>query len=129
MEGTDTWRHFHEGMADRVVLESSGQRVLFQRLETETDPVALSRQYMRGVDLVIAEGFTSATIPKIEVFRSKAHDLPHYNPSRPNAENWIAMVTDHHSEEFPFPSFRFTDTSWLVNISALAWDHAMLIED
>ncbi len=128
-EGTDTWRHFHEGMADRVVLESSGLRVLFQRVEDAADPIVLSRQYMRGVDLVIAEGFTNSSVPKIEVFRSKAHDSPHYDPARPNADNWVAIVTDVTSMEFPFPSFRFADTSWLVTLSGLAWDLAMPIED
>lgn len=127
-EGTDTWRHFNQGMADRSMLESSGQRVLFQRLQEESDPVTLSREFMQGTDIVIAEGFTSHTVPKIEVFRPSEHERPHYDPSRPNASDWFAMVTDDQVGEFPFPVFRFSDTAWLVTISSMAWSNAMVIE-
>src|SRR3989441_7600275 len=30
-KGKDTWRHWHEGKAERVLMESPGQRVLFER--------------------------------------------------------------------------------------------------
>ncbi len=127
-EGTDTWRHMHEGSAQRTLLESAGQRVLFQQLDEEADPVTLARQYMSGTDIVIAEGFTRHPVPKIEVFRRKEHDEPHYSPSHPNAEYWFAMVTDHVAVDYPFPTFQFSDTSWWVNLSKMAWDKAMIIE-
>lgn len=127
-EGTDTWRHFNQGMADRSMLESSGQRVLFQRLQEESGPVTLAHQFMQGTDIVIAEGFTSHAVPKIEVFRPSEHEQPHYDPSRPNASDWFAMVTDDRVGEFPFPVFRFSDTAWLVTISSMAWSNAMVIE-
>lgn len=129
IEGTDTWRHFNEGMAERVVLESAGQRVLFQRLEEETDPVMLSRQFMQGLDLVIAEGFTMSSVPKIEVFRRQAHESSYFDPTRPNAGAWFAAVTDDSKLDFPFPSFCFTDTGWLVTLCSLAWERAMLIDE
>ncbi len=127
-EGTDTWRHIHEGMADRAMIESARERVLFQRLEQESDPITLVQQFMRGTDIVIAEGFTKHAVPKIEVFRRGEHDRPHYDPSRPNASDWFAMVTDEESPEFPFPAFRFSDTAWLVTLSRVAWKKALLIE-
>lgn len=127
-EGTDTWRHMHEGSAQRVLLESAGHRVLFQQLDEEADPVTLARQYMSGTDIVLAEGFTTHSIPKIEVFRREEHDEPHYSPSHPNAEHWFAMVTDHVAVDYPFPTFRFSDTSWFVNLSKMAWNKAMIIE-
>jgi molybdopterin-guanine dinucleotide biosynthesis protein MobB len=128
-EGTDTWRHMNEGLAERVLLESAGSRVMFQRLEEETDPVTLARQYMRGTDIVIAEGFTRHPIPKIEVFRRAEHDEPHFNPSHPQAGQWIAMVSDYEAIDYPFPTFRFSDTAWLVTLSKLARSKAMVIEE
>ena len=126
-EGTDTWRHFNEGKAEKVMIESAGQRVLFQRLEEASDPVSLTREFFRGTDIVIAEGFTKHSVPKIEVFRDSQHDQPHYDPSRPNADDWFAMVTDDRTREFPFPAFQFSDTAWLVTLASMAWDRAMLI--
>ena len=38
------------------------------------------------------------------------------------------MVTDQVDVDYPFPTFRFSDTSWLVNLSKMAWDKAMIIE-
>ncbi len=111
-----------------MLLESAGHRVLFQQLDEEADPVTLARQYMSGTDIVLAEGFTTHSVPKIEVFRREEHDEPRYSPSHPNAEHWFAMVTDHPALDYPFPTFQFTDTSWLVTLSKMAWNKAMIIE-
>ncbi len=126
-EGTDTWRHFNEGLAERVLIESSGQRVLFQRLQEESDPVALARQFMVGIDIVIAEGFTRFAVPKIEVFRSAEHEKPHFDPSRSNAGDWFVMITDEDAGVYPFPTLEFSDTAWLVTLSKMAWQQAMLV--
>ncbi len=128
-EGTDTWRHLNEGLAERVLLESSGSRVMIQRLEEEADPITLARQYMSGTDIVIAEGFTSHPIPKIEVFRRQEHDEPHFYPAHPHAAHWIAMVTDHSAIDYPFPAFQFSDTAWLVTLSKMARSKAMIVEE
>ena len=56
-DGTDTWRHFHEGSAERTMIVSPDTRVLFERALDETDPETLARTYMRDVDLVLVEGF------------------------------------------------------------------------
>jgi molybdopterin-guanine dinucleotide biosynthesis protein B len=128
-EGTDTWRHFNEGLAERVLIESSGQRVLFQRLHEESGPVALTRQFMVGIDIVIAEGFTRHTVPKIEVFRSVEHEKPHFDPSRSNAADWCVMITDDDAGAYPFPTLKFSDTAWLVTLSKMAWHHALMVEE
>ena len=110
------------------MLESAGQRVFFQRIEQESDPVSLVREFFNGIDIVIAEGFTKHSVPKIEVFRSSEHDQPHYDPSRQNADDWFAMITDDRRRELPFPTFQFSDTAWLVTLAAMAWDRAMIID-
>ncbi len=102
--------------------------MLIQRLEREEDPITLARRYMPGTDIVVAEGFTKHPIPKIEVYRRDAHAEPHYTSTHPSADHWFAMVTDHETTEYPFPTFQFSDTEWLVALSTLAWDKAMIIE-
>ncbi len=125
--GKDTWRHWHEGKAERVLLESPGTRVLFERTEHEDDPITLARRYLEGADIVLVEGFSAHPLPKIEVFRTVCGDAPIYDPARDNADQWVALITDQAAFRAPFPVFRFSDTSWLVALATLAWDRARIL--
>ena len=126
-KGKDTWRHWNEGKAERVLLEAPGERVLFERTEHEGDPIVLARRYLDGADIILVEGFSAHPLPKIEVFRRACGDQPIYDPSRADADLWAAMITDHPSFRATFPVFRFTDTSWLVALANLAWDRARIL--
>ena len=126
-QGKDTWRHWNEGKADRVLLEAPGERVLFERTDREGDPIALAKRYLDGADIVIAEGFSAYPLPKIEVYRMACGDKPIYDPSRDNADQWVAVITDNSTFRAPFPVFRFSDTSWLVSLATLAWDRALIL--
>lgn len=125
-EGKDTWRHFQEGHAERVLLEAPGERVLFERTTEAGNPVALAEQYLSGADIVLCEGFTSAALPKIEVSRRVAGP-PLWKAEAANSGQWIAMVTDDANFRADFPVFRFSDTSWLVTLGNLAWDRAKIL--
>jgi molybdopterin-guanine dinucleotide biosynthesis protein B len=126
-QGKDTWRHWNEGKAERVLLEAPGERVLFERTDREGDPIDLARRYLEGADVVLAEGFSAYPLPKIEVFRTACGDKPIYDPTRENADQWVAMITDSPTFRAPFPVFRFSDTSWLVSLANLAWDRARIL--
>ena len=126
-QGKDTWRHWHEGKAERVLMESPGQRVLFERTTEESDPVTLARQYLTGADIVLVEGFKRAPLPKIEVYRRAAGPQPVFDPAVHDPAQWIAMVTDDRALRAPFPVFRFSDTAWLVTLASLAWDRAAIL--
>ena len=126
-QGKDTWRHWNEGKAERVLLEAPGERVLFERTDHESDPIALAKRYLDGADIVLAEGFSAYPLPKIEVYRMACGDKPIYDPSRDNADQWVAVITDNPSFRAPFPVFRFSDTSWLVSLATLAWDRARIL--
>ena len=52
--GSDSWRHFHEGRAERSLIAAPDLRVLFERSPDEYDPVALARRYMADADIVLA---------------------------------------------------------------------------
>ena len=49
-EGTDTWRHAHEGKARRVMLVSGQHRVFFESGADEQDPLDLVRTSFAGAE-------------------------------------------------------------------------------
>ena len=126
-KGKDTWRHWHEGKAERVLMESQGQRVLFEHTAMESDPITLARRYLNDADIVLVEGFKRAPLPKIEVFRKVAGPKPVFDPAVHDPADWVAMVTDDADLRAPFPVFRFSDTAWLVTVANLAWDRAKIL--
>jgi len=127
-EGSDTWRHFHEGHAERVLIASPKLRVLFERAPDDYDPVALTRRYMQGADIVLTEGYKSAALPKIEVYRRATGAPPLYDPSAANAGEWVAVVTDDSEFTADCTVLRFHDTIWLQLLASLAWDRALVLD-
>lgn len=125
--GKDSWRHWHEGKAERVLMEGPGQRVLWERTQKESDPITLARRYLQGADIVLVEGFKSAPLPKIEVYRLAAGPDPIFDPTKHDPSEWVAMVTDNPKYRAEFPVFRFSDTAWLVTLANLAWDRAKIL--
>lgn len=124
--GTDSYRHFHEGRAERVLIASPDVRVLFERSPDDQDPVDLARRYLDGADLVLVEGFTSYPLPKIEVFRTEAAKKPIYDSASATAEQWLAIVTDGDLEA-DCRVLRFRDTMWLQFLANIGWDGARII--
>ena len=128
-KGTDSWRHFNEGKAERVLLATPGLRALFARSTDEYDPVGLARRYLSDADIVLVEGFKQSDLPKIEVYRSSLSDPPLYDPDSPNADDWVAIVTDDPRLDAACPLLHFQDTMWLQLLATLAWDRARVIPD
>jgi molybdopterin-guanine dinucleotide biosynthesis protein MobB len=126
--GSDSWRHFHEGRAERVLIASPDLRVLFERSPDDYDPIGLARQYMHGADIVLTEGFKAAPLPKIEVFRQVAGDRPLYDPAGANAREWVAIITDDPQLQAECPVLRFSDTIWLQLLANLAWDRSLVLD-
>jgi molybdopterin-guanine dinucleotide biosynthesis protein MobB len=126
--GTDTHRHYTEGRAEKVLMEFPGGRVLFERTQADGEPLALVRGYLGGADIVIVEGFRKSPLPKIEVHRKSKHQQPLFDPASPDAKQWVALVTDDETLRVAIPTFRFTDTGWLVTLAQLAWDRAVVVD-
>lgn len=126
--GVDSWRHFHEGRAERVLLVTPDMRVLFDRAPEEYDPIGLSRGYLQGADIVLVEGFKRAPIPKIEVFRRAVAPKPIFDPDAGDAGQWVAIVTDDYGFEADLRILRFSDTMWLQVLANLAWEQALALE-
>lgn len=127
-EGKDTWRHYHEGRARQVLIESPGQRVLFERTPGELGPFALARRYLDAADVVLVEGFKRYALPKIEVHRTAlgAPPLMLADPDLPGP--WVALLTDDRDCRAACPVLLFSDTSWLNNLTHLALEQAMPLD-
>lgn len=84
-EGKDTWRFTNAG-ADVVAISSPEKAAVVTRREMGLDELC---GYMRGVDLIITEGYKASDRLKIEVHR-RATGKPMYEAP----ENLLAIVTD-----------------------------------
>ena len=124
--GTDSYRHFHEGRAERVLIASPDLRVVLERSPDDQDPVTLARQYLNGADIVLVEGFSSHPLPKIEVFRTVAAKTPLFDPTSDAADQWLAIVTDGDLDA-DCRVLRFRDTMWLQFLANIGWDGARII--
>lgn len=126
-EGTDTWRHFHEGDAERTLIASPEYRVLFERVADDYDPAGLARRYMGDADIVLAEGFSRSSLPRIEVWRRSVTSPPlftdHQDPSL-----WLAVVTDQPALRAPCPVIELSQPDWAERAADAAWAGATQVE-
>jgi molybdopterin-guanine dinucleotide biosynthesis protein B len=121
-EGTDSWRHFHEGSADGVVVASPELRVASSGGRSGAG--GAGRRYFSDMDVVIVEGFKAAPLPKIEVFRKEVARTPLFNPELTNASEWLAILTDDHRYNAPCRVLHFSDTMWLTVMTVLIMEQA-----
>jgi molybdopterin-guanine dinucleotide biosynthesis protein B len=109
-EGKDSWRHKEAG-AQTVVISSPRKIALIEDVSHDLSLEELATRFIRGADIIIAEGFKRERHPKVEVFRKEIH--PH--PLAPELENVIAVVSD-----FPLsldvPCLSINDIKGLVDI-------------
>lgn len=118
-QGRDTWRHMHEGGAERVVMETPGSRVVIAKPQEPLGPRALAQQFLMDAHFVICEGFKSSDLPKVEVFRAAVHADPLYSPGSDESKKYLAIVTDMRDYRAHVPVLRFTDTAWLYRLTDL----------
>ncbi len=69
--GKDTWHHARAG-ADTVVLASPGKIAMIEKTGRELTLDEIAGR-IKGVDLIITEGYKKENKPKIEIFRSEVH--------------------------------------------------------
>jgi len=96
--GRDSWRHFHEGGVEAVLLIGA-DRIgwVERRSNADADAASLVRRFFGGLelDVVLVEGYKHGPFAKIEVFRRSVHDAPIHDPARPDPQaRLIALVTD-----------------------------------
>jgi molybdopterin-guanine dinucleotide biosynthesis adapter protein len=86
-EGKDSWRHQQAG-ADIVAV--AGPDKIAMVINTPDDILTTLRRMMTDVDLMLAEGFKSSRLPKLEVLRKAVHA----NPLFLEDPHLFALVTD-----------------------------------
>jgi molybdopterin-guanine dinucleotide biosynthesis protein B len=90
-EGKDTWRHKQAG-ALTVAISCPWKLSLIRDVEQEVDLDDIAEAYFADMDLVLTEGYKRAPKPKIEVYRSAAHQHPLHAKGASNT--LIAVVSD-----------------------------------
>ena len=116
---TDTYRHYHEGNAERVAMVSPDKFALVERWSDEVSPEDIAARHMADADIVLCEGFKRSLLPKIEIFRRAAHGSPLYAPDTAAAAWYRAIVTDDDALEAAVPVIRLSDGAWLDTLANL----------
>lgn len=86
-EGKDSWRHQQAG-ADMVAVAGPAKTAMI--IQSPLGRLEDIRHWMTGMDLIVAEGWKSERMPKIEVLRSAVHA----NPLFLEDPDLFALVTD-----------------------------------
>ena len=71
-ENTDTYRHYHEGLAEKVAMISPDKFAIVERWSEELPPEVIAERHMSDADVVLCEGFKRSALPRIEIFRAAA---------------------------------------------------------
>jgi molybdopterin-guanine dinucleotide biosynthesis adapter protein len=116
---TDTYRHYHEGHAERVAMVSPDKFALVERWTAERGPEEIAEQYMADADIVVAEGFKQSSLPKIEIFRRAAGGPLLYAESSAQSATYVAIATDDEELRAAVPVIRFSDPDWLTTLTDL----------
>ena len=115
---TDTYRHYHEGHADRVAMASPDKFALIVRWDAELTPEEIASRYMSDADIVLCEGFKASRLPRIEIFRRAAHPTSLIAEHPDGAALYLAVVTD--DDAFTAPDgvavIRLADEAWLGTV-------------
>lgn len=90
-------------------------------------PLDLALAEMGRTDIVLAEGFLSTRLPRIEVHRRATGSALIFRDDRSDAEDWVAILTDDTQLRASCRLLRFTDTMWMQQLAALAWDRAKVL--
>lgn len=116
---TDTYRHYHEGQAERVAMVAPDKFALVMRWNEELSAEEVAERYMSDADIVLCEGFKQSALPRIEVFRRAAHAESLYGGSEQGSARYLAVVTDVPALQFPIPVISLDDSQWLEQLAIL----------
>jgi len=116
---TDTYKHYHEGQAERVAMVSPDKFALVERWAEERTPEDIAERYLSDADIVVAEGFKAAALPKIEIFRRETGKRPLYAPDSEQSKYYLAIATDDAEMQAHVPVLLFSDPDWLTQLADL----------
>ncbi|MFQ6111227.1 MAG: molybdopterin-guanine dinucleotide biosynthesis protein B [Nitrospinota bacterium] len=108
-EGKDSWRHKKAG-AVATLIASSSQLALIQDVGEDPSLESLRANYIRGVDIILAEGYKRTHHPKVEVHRKALRR----GLLATKEEGLLAVVTDE-PFEVGVPCFELDDIGGLAD--------------
>jgi molybdopterin-guanine dinucleotide biosynthesis protein MobB len=114
---TDTYRHYHEGRAERVAMVAPDKFALVVRWSDEMTAEEIAQQHMADADIVLCEGFKRSSLPKIEIHRREAHPAPLLGGAEVDAATYQALVTDDDRVTATVPIIRLDVDGWLENLA------------
>lgn len=115
---TDTYRHFHEGGAERVAMASPDKFALVERWAVERTPEQIVAEHLADADIVLCEGFKAHPMPKVEIHRRAAHPEALWPDAAVHPSAWKAMVTDAAPVGFAGRVFDLNDAAWLEALAS-----------
>jgi molybdopterin-guanine dinucleotide biosynthesis protein MobB len=121
---TDTYRHYHEGHAERVAMAAPDKFALVMRWSDEMTAEEIAARYMSDADIVLCEGFKRSALPKIEIHRRNAHDTPLYGADETHGpgsgvdrSTYRAIVTDDPRLAVAVPIIRLDQDGWVEELA------------
>lgn len=108
--GKDTWRHKQAG-ASTTIISSPRQIGVVKDVDHDHDPLELT-SLMPDMDLILLEGYKSADVPKIEIFRS-AVSKKIFNVDSPKL---MAVVSDRSHDDITVPCFGHDDIRGIADL-------------
>jgi len=114
---TDTYRHYHEGRAERVAMVAPDKFALVVRWSDEMTAEEIAEKHMADADIVLCEGFKRSALPKIEIHRKDAHQAPLLGGAEADVTTYRALVTDDDRVVTNLPIIRLGADGWLEKLA------------
>ena len=114
---TDTYRHYHEGRAERVAMAAPDKFALVMRRSEEMSAEEIASRFMAEADIVLCEGFKRSALSKIEIHRREAHPSPLLGSADVDATTYRALVTDDDRVVTNLPVIRLDVDGWLEKLA------------
>lgn len=117
---TDTYRHYHEGHAERVAMAAPDKFALVMRWSDELSAEDIASRFMADADIVLCEGFKRSSLPKIEIHRRAAHDAPLLgSEDAADTSTYRALVSDDDRLVTHLPVISLNTDGWLGKLADL----------
>jgi molybdopterin-guanine dinucleotide biosynthesis protein MobB len=116
---TDTYRHYHEGHAERVAMAAPDKFAVVMRWAGELSPEEIAGRYMSDADVVVCEGFKASALPKVEIHRREANPEPLLGTDMVDASTYRAVITDDETVTATVPVIRLDRDDWLSELASL----------
>ena len=115
---TDTYRHYHEGRAERVAMAAPDKFALVMRWSDEMSAEEIATRFMSDADVVLCEGFKRSDLPKIEIHRREAHASPLLgSEDAADMSTYRALVTDDDRVVTQLAVIRLDADGWLEKLA------------